>query len=44
VNGEILGVLPTFQRVGPGESSTTLYREKEEPQPKRSFFRKGLFK
>ncbi|HYQ60215.1 MAG TPA: cell division protein FtsZ, partial [Desulfatiglandales bacterium] len=32
VNGENLDV-PTFQRVGPGGSSTTLHREKEEPQP-----------
>jgi hypothetical protein len=41
--GENLDV-PTFQRVGPGGSSTTLHREKEEPQPKRSFFKKGFFK
>jgi cell division protein FtsZ len=43
LNGENLDV-PTFQRVGPGGSSTTLHREKEEPQPKRSFFKKGFFK
>jgi len=43
VNGENLDI-PTFQRVGPGGSSTTLHREKEEPQPKRSFFKKGFFK
>jgi cell division protein FtsZ len=43
VNGEILDALPTFQGVRPGGSSTTLYREKEEPQPKRSFFKKGIF-
>jgi len=41
--GENLDV-PTFQRVGPGGSSTLLHREKEEPQPKRSFFKKGFFK
>jgi cell division protein FtsZ len=43
VNGDILDALPTFQGVRPGGSSTTLYREKEEPQPKRSFFKKGIF-
>jgi cell division protein FtsZ len=43
VNGEILSVLPTFQRVEPGGSSTALYRGKAEPQPKRSFFKKGIF-
>jgi cell division protein FtsZ len=42
-NGENLEV-PTFQRVGVGGSSTTLHREKEEPQPKRGFFKKGFFK
>jgi cell division protein FtsZ len=41
--GENLDV-PTFQRVGPGGSSTLLHREKEEPQPKRNFFKKGFFK
>jgi cell division protein FtsZ len=44
VNGEVLGVFPTFQGVEPGGSSTTLYREKEESQPKKSFFRKGFFR
>jgi cell division protein FtsZ len=43
LNGENLDV-PAFQRLGPGGSSTILHREKEEPQPKRSFFKKGFFK
>jgi cell division protein FtsZ len=43
LNGENLDV-PAFQRLGPGGSSTTLHREKEEPQAKRSFFKKGFFK
>lgn len=42
-NGENLDV-PTFQRLGPGGSSTLLHRDLEEPPPKRSFFKRGFFK
>jgi cell division protein FtsZ len=44
VNTEILDVLPTFQRVVPEGSSLNPHRETEEPQPKRSFLKKGFFK